>query len=113
MSRIVNRLSTAAAALVLSAGLALAQAPQPAQTPPAATPPPAAVAKDVAPVKKSTAKKTGPTAQADRTPESIACSAELDAKNIHGKPRAAALRKCKAEAAKKGKAAATPAAAKK
>lgn len=112
--------AAAATALLLATSLATAQAPAPpagAPAPAATAPPPAppkAVTKSetpvVAPVKKAAAKK-GPVTAADRTPESIACSAELDAKNIHGKPRAAALRKCKADA-KKAAATKAPAATK-
>lgn len=97
---------TAAVAVLISAGIARAQAPAPQETqaqPPAATAPPPAATVD--PVKKAAPKKAAPTAKADRTPESLACSAELDAKNIHGKDRRAAMRKCKADAKKKSAAA--------
>ena len=129
----MKKMIAAAAVLAFSAGLAFAQAPAPAPaTPaPAVTPPvvapaapkaaapaaqaPAAAPKAntapvVEPVKKAAAKK-GPPSAAERTPESLACSAELDAKNIHGKPRQAAMRKCKAEKTKA--AAGAPAAASK
>lgn len=84
---IMTKLATAAAALLLTTGLALAQAPT--TTPATGAPAKAATA----PKAKTTAKKT----QA-RTPESLACSAELDAKGVHGKARKAAMSKCKKDA---------------
>lgn len=70
----------AALALSLAAGGAYAQtAPAPAAAPAA----PAAAA----PAKK---------AAKPRTAQSLECSKKADAANIHGKPRSAFMRKCKA-----------------
>lgn len=96
MTKIVSKLALSAAALVLSAGLALAQtaAPAPsAPTAPAATPAPDAAAK------APSAKKGPPVANQKKptTPEGIECTAQADAKNLHGKERQAFRRKCVAE----------------
>lgn len=88
MIRLTSKLVATAAAVLLSSSLAFAQGTAPA--------PKADTSPTVDAVKK-TAPKKGPPAKTTRTPESIACSAELDAKGIHGKPRKAALAKCKAE----------------
>lgn len=120
MTGLKSTLVAAVAALVLSSSIALAQAPAtgqaPATAPPAAAPvavpaaaPKADASAPVAGVKKAAvATKKAPPNNANRTPESLACSAELDAKGIHGKAggRAAAMRKCVA-AAKKGNTTAT------
>lgn len=115
MSGLKSTLVAAVAAIVLSSGLVFAQAPTAAAPAPAVAPPAAAVpaaapkadtSAPVAAVKKAAvAPKKGPPSAAERTPESLACSAELDAKGIHGKAagRPAAMRKCVA-AAKKAKA---------
>ena len=99
------------ATVLLSSGIVFAQAPA-AQAPAAQAPAPAAIpaaapkADTSAPVdavkKAAVPAKKGPPAAANRTPESLACSAELDAKGIHGKAagRPAALRKCIAAAKK-------------
>ena len=115
MTGLKSKLIAVAAALLLSSGAAIAQTTAPAASAPAApAPAPAAVpaaapkadakapAADVAPVKKAAPAKKGPPAAANRTPESLACSAELDAKGIHGKAagRPAAMRKCVADAKK-------------
>ena len=118
MTGLKSKLIAVAAALLLSSGAAIAQTTAPAAPAPAA-PAPAAVpaaapkadakapAADVAPVKKAAPAKKGPPAAANRTPESLACSAELDAKGIHGKAagRPAAMRKCVADAKKSAAAA--------
>lgn len=117
MTGLKSTFVAAVAAVVLSSGIAFAQAPAAGQAPavaPPATAPPAAIpsaapkadaSAPVAAVKKAAvaAPKKLPPNNANRTPESLACSAELDAKGIHGKAagRPAAMRKCVA-AAKKG-----------
>jgi hypothetical protein len=73
----------AALALTLSAGASFAQTAAPAATPaaPAAATAPAAAA---------------PGSKKPRTAQSLECSKKADAANIHGKPRSAFMRKCKA-----------------
>lgn len=68
----------AALALSLSAGGAFAQAAAPAMAP----------AAGAAPAMKK--------AQKPRTAQSLECSKKADAANVHGKPRSAFMRKCKA-----------------
>ena len=100
----MNFIKIAATALTLALGatVAIAQAPAPAapvapKAPVAATPPPAA------PGAATAVKKAPPVKGAPRSAESLACSAELDAKNIHGKAtkdhpsRRSAMAKCIAE----------------
>ena len=101
----MNVIKIAAAALTLAFGatVAMAQAPAPAapvapKAPAATTPPPAAPAGTTAAKPKSNLKQA-------KTPEGAACSAEADAKGLHGKPRKAFRAKCMKEKA--------PAAAKK
>lgn len=98
----------AAAVLVTGSIAASAQAPAPAATPAPAAQPAMPAAKAAAPkagVKKAT------------TPEGIECSAQADAKNLHGaerkKFRNACIKQIKAaaKAAKSAPAAAAPAAA--
>ena len=76
----------AALALALATGGALAQT---ATTPPAAAA--AAPAATMAPMAKK--------AQKPRSAQSLECSKKADAANVHGKPRAAFMRKCKSEKA--------------
>lgn len=77
-------LLAAALALTVAAGGAFAQtAPAPAAAPAAASP----AAPAAAPAKK---------AAKPRTAQSLECSKKADAANIHGKPRSAFMRKCKA-----------------
>ncbi len=98
MSGLKMKIVTAAAALLFSAGLAVAQAPAPSPT----TAPKADTGPAVAPVKKSAAvKKSAITPKEERTPESLACSAEADQKALKGKERVNFRKKCIA-AAKKG-----------
>lgn len=87
-----TKLPMALTALLLSAGIALAQAPAPAAPAPAA--PKAAAPKAAAP-------KTGGRKKAT-TPEGIQCSAEADAKGLKGKERRSFRNKC-ISALKKGK----------
>lgn len=83
----MTKLTLAAAlALSLSTGAAFAQAAAPAAAPAAAAPAAAA------PAAATTAKK----GQKPRTAQSLECSKKADAANIHGKPRSAFMRKCKA-----------------
>lgn len=72
---------------VLALGLATGGAF--AQT--AATPPAAAPAATMAPAAKKAPKP--------RSAQSLECSKKADAANVHGKPRAAFMRKCKSEKA--------------
>jgi len=81
------------AALLLTAGLAVAQTPAPAGAAPQA---------DVAPVKKSTPKKSAIKPKEERSADSIACSAEADQKGLKGKERVSFRRKCLAAAKKSG-----------
>lgn len=74
-----------AVALLLTIGVAEAQtAPQ---APPAATPKAAEPAKPATSAAKGVPKKA-------TTPEGIECSAQADAKNLHGKERKAFRAKC-------------------
>ena len=85
MQRLASKITIGVAALLLSAGLALAQtAPQ---APPAAAPkaPAAAAPKTTAP--KGVPKKA-------TTPEGIECSKQADEKKLHGKERKAFRGKC-------------------
>ncbi|MEZ5818880.1 MAG: PsiF family protein [Hyphomicrobiaceae bacterium] len=90
MQRLVSKLTIGAAALMLSASLALAQTAAP-QSAPAAAPkaPPAAAAK--APAKTTAAKGVPKKAS---TPEGIECSKQADAKKLHGKERKSFRAKC-------------------
>lgn len=102
------------AALLLSSGLAFAQAPAPATPAPAAAPKAAAPASPtVDAVKKSApekaAVKKGPVPKDQRSPESLACSAEADQKNLHGKERVSFRKKCMAAAKKAAKGGPAPA----
>ncbi len=104
----MNFIKLAAAAMIVVGGAtaAFAQATAPAPTtapvapkaPVATTPPPAASATTVAP------KAANPALKQATTPEGQACSAEADAKNLHGKERSKFRSKCvraaKAAAAK-------------
>ena len=72
-------------ALSLSAGGAFAQAVAPATT--SATPAMAGAAGAAPMMKKG---------QKPRTAQSLECSKKADAANVHGKPRSAFMRKCKA-----------------
>ena len=101
MTRLIPRLAIGAVALLLSAAVAGAQtAPQ---APPAATPKAAAPAA----AKPATAAKGVP--KKASTPEGIECSAQADAKNLHGKERKSFRSKCIRDL-KKAKAAPKPAA---
>ena len=76
----MTKLTLAAAlALSLSTGAAFAQA--------------AAPAAPAAPAMASPMMKKG---EKPRTSQSLECSKKSDAANVHGKPRAAYMRKCKA-----------------
>lgn len=91
MQRIASKVSLGVAALVLSAGLAIAQtAPQ---APPAATPkaPPAATAKAGEPAKTAAPKGVPKKAT---TPEGIECSKQADDKKLSGKERRSFRAKC-------------------
>jgi len=87
MMRLASKLSLGAAALVLSAGLALAQTPQ---APAAATPKAPAAATPKAPATKTS--KGVP--KKATTPEGIECSKQADEKKLHGKERKSFRAKC-------------------
>ena len=96
------------------AALALASTAASAQMAPANKTAPAAKTAAMAPA-KAPEKVKGPATTAPKTAESKACSAEADAKGLHGKARKAFRSKCKedaAPAAKAGVAAAVKAEAK-
>lgn len=118
MTPLVTKIVLGAAALLLSVNLATAQT-----TPgTAGTPPPAAATPKAEAPKAAAPKKSAITPKSERTPESLACSAEADKKGLKGKPRKTFRAKCIKDAtAAKGPAAApakapapsTPPAAKK
>jgi psiF repeat-containing protein len=82
MMNVSSRLAAVAIASLFFAGSALAQTAAPAAAPAATT----------------TAKK----AEKPRTPESLECSKEADAKGLHGKDRKKFMSQCKKEAKAKG-----------
>lgn len=98
MFAIASKLSTAAAVLVLSAGLALAQ------TPGAAPAPSAGAAAGTKAPSKGTKKAT--------TPEGIECSAQADTKGLKGKERRSFRSKCISAMKKRSKASAPKASTK-
>jgi hypothetical protein len=79
----ISRLPLFALALSLTAGTAFAQTAAPAA--PAA---PTSAAAPMAPMAKK--------GQKPRTAQSLECSKKADAANVHGKPRSAFMRNCKA-----------------
>jgi hypothetical protein len=82
MKRLASKLSLGAAALLISAGLAMAQTtPQPS----APTAPPAATPKT---------KTTKGVPKKATTPEGIECSKQADEKKLHGKERKSFRAKC-------------------
>ena len=104
MNMIKTAIAATALAFALSTG-AVAQTPPATTTAPPSTSAPATPA--VKPVKP--AKVAKPKAEAKpRSDVSIACSAEMDAKNIHGKERSKMMKTCKA-AGPKAATATTPA----
>jgi len=91
------KIAVTAVALAFGAGVAMAQT----ATPPAPVAPKAPAAATTA----APAPKKGAALKKAQTPEAQACSAEADAKNLHGKPRRTFRAKCikeKMAAAKKG-----------
>lgn len=82
---------------IAAIAFALASTSAMAQTPPAATTAPAA--KPAAPAAAATT-----TAKKERTPESLKCSADADAKNLHGSERKKFRDKCMKDAKKATKA---------
>jgi hypothetical protein len=101
----MNTIKTAIAAATLAFALSTGAM---AQTPPASTTAPAKVEapKTAAPASPAaTTAKPAKTAKVKtpakpRTDVSMACSKELDAKNVHGKERAKQMKTCKAAGAK-------------
>ena len=104
MQRLASKITLGAAALLLSAGLALAQTAPPAAQPKA---PPAAAPKAAAPAKaaKGVPKKAS-------TPEGIECSKQADEKKLHGKERKSFRAKCIRDLKKAAAGKAAPAAKK-
>ena len=80
----------AAAATVLTAVSALAQAPM--AKPPMAT---TTTTTKMAGQPKTTTTHTGPAPKAARTEASLACSTSADSKGVHGKDRSKFMRACK------------------
>jgi Skp family chaperone for outer membrane proteins len=82
------KLTAAALSLALGASVAMAQTATTPAAPVAPKPPVAATAPaPTAPAAAATAVKKGAPAMQAKTEEGRACSAEADAKNIHGKER--------------------------
>ena len=79
----ISRLPLFALALSLTAGTAFAQTAAPA-----APEAPTSAAAPMAPMAKK--------GQKPRTAQSLECSKKADAANVHGKPRSAFMRNCKA-----------------
>ncbi|MEQ1713465.1 MAG: PsiF family protein [Hyphomicrobium sp.] len=79
----------AAATLALVAGAAQAQTPAPAAAP-QATAPPTVAAVPAVPAKT----------KAERTPESLKCSADADVQGLHGAARKTFRKKCMSDAKK-------------
>jgi|LNFM01.1.fsa_nt_gb anti-sigma28 factor (negative regulator of flagellin synthesis) len=104
MQRLVSRISIGAAALLLSASLALAQSAP--QAPAAAAPKAPAAAAPAATAPKGVPKKAS-------TPEGIECSKQADEKKLHGKERKTFRAKCVRDLKKAAAAAKAPPAAKK
>ncbi len=104
MQRLVSKISIGAAALLLSAGLALAQtAPQA---------PPAAAPKATAPVAAPAATAPKGVPKKATTPEGIECSKQADEKKLTGKERKTFRGKCVRDLKKAAAAKAAPAAKK-
>jgi hypothetical protein len=102
MTRFLPKLAVGATALFLAVSVAQAQTPQ---APPAATPKAAEPAAKAATPPKSGQKKAS-------TPEGIECSAQADAKNLHGKERKTFRTKCIRDLKKASATKSAPAAAK-
>jgi hypothetical protein len=97
MMRLASRISLGAAALLISASLAMAQTAQPSP-PPAAMPkaPPAAAPKAppaAAPKAAAKSESKGVPKKAT-TPEGVVCSKQADDKKLHGKERRTFRAKC-------------------
>jgi hypothetical protein len=106
MTRFTKVLGATALALMLGAAGAIAQTPAPSTAPAAgAKTPPAAATTKTAPAAATgaadaTAKK-GPARKVATTEAGKQCSAEADAKNLHGKERKTFRRGCMKTATKK------------
>ena len=85
MSRLLSKLTIGAAALLFTIGAAVAQTPPPAAQPKA---PVAAAPKAAEPAAKAKGQKKA------TTPWGIACAADADKQNLHGKPRKSFMSKC-------------------
>jgi psiF repeat len=81
------KLTAAALSLALGASVAMAQTATTPAAPVAPKPPVAATAPAPSAPAAATAAKKGPAAMQAKTEEGKACSAEADAKNLHGKER--------------------------
>jgi hypothetical protein len=93
MPHMTARLLAGFVSLALASGVALAQTPPP---PPTQTPsaPQAATPAPAAPTAKA---KSAKAAKTTRSPESLACSAEADARKLKGNPRKKFRKACLAE----------------
>jgi hypothetical protein len=96
----------ATAALFALSTSAMAQTPAPSATAPKAAAPAASAPVAKAPAAPTAAATTAAAKKAKvagaakvRTEASLKCSADATAQNIHGKPRTAFMKKCKATAA--------------
>jgi hypothetical protein len=103
--RMMNTVIAATVALVVGSAAALAQtAPAAPAAPAAPKAPVAGVAAPAATAAKPAVKAAGSNLKKAQTPESAACSADADAKNLHGKERkkfrAACMKTKKVEAKK-------------
>ena len=105
------KLTAAAVALAFASTAAMAQIAPAPSAPVAPKPPVAATAPPPAATAAPAAAKKG--AKQATTPEGIACSAEADAKNLHGKERTKFRNTCKKEKLKAAGGKAPVAAAKK
>ena len=90
--KLSNLITSAALALVLSAGAAMAQA-----TTAPVTKQPETKSATTTPATKTAKVKKPKSAKAARSAISLACSAEANAKNLHGLERVKFRRTCKAQ----------------
>jgi psiF repeat len=92
--RMMNSVLAAAVAIVVGSAAALAQTPPAApaapvapKAPMAAAPAPSVAAPSATTAAKPAVKASGANLKKPQTPEAAACSADADAKNLHGKER--------------------------
>lgn len=87
-------------AVIAAMALALAATTVSAQTPPPAAPSATAPAKPAAAAPAPTTPAASTAVKKERTPESLKCSADADAKNLHGTERKKFRDKCMRDAKK-------------